>query len=70
MVSSLVSAFGALLRVFYVAFGQLTWGPAAGDVVVAIPTMVVGADHRDHLHDVAAAAHFLHRARRASCSPA
>src|SRR6202142_3230615 len=40
---TLVSAFGALLRVFYVAFGQLTWDwrPALG--AVAILTMVVGA---------------------------
>jgi NADH-quinone oxidoreductase subunit N len=40
---TVVSAFGALLRVFYVAFGNLTWDwrPALG--TVAILTMVVGA---------------------------
>jgi NADH-quinone oxidoreductase subunit N len=40
---TVVSAFGALLRVFYVAFGSLSWDwrPALG--AVAILTMVVGA---------------------------
>ncbi len=40
---TLVSAFGALLRVFYVAFGQLiwTWRPAMWGV--AILTMLVGS---------------------------
>jgi len=40
---TVVSAFGALLRVFYVAFGGITWDwrPALG--AVAILTMVVGA---------------------------
>ncbi len=40
---TLVSAFGALLRVFYVAFGQLTWNWRPALWVVAILTMVVGA---------------------------
>jgi proton-translocating NADH-quinone oxidoreductase chain N len=40
---TLVSAFGALLRVFYVAFGQLTWDWRPFMWVVAILTMVVGA---------------------------
>ena len=40
---TLVSAFGALLRVFYVAFGQLTWDWRPAMWVVAILTMVVGA---------------------------
>jgi proton-translocating NADH-quinone oxidoreductase chain N len=38
-----VSAFGALLRVFYVAFGTLTWDWRPAFWVVAILTMVVGA---------------------------
>jgi proton-translocating NADH-quinone oxidoreductase chain N len=38
-----VSAFGALLRVFYVAFGQLTWDWRPAFWVVAILTMVAGA---------------------------
>ena len=38
-----VSAFGALLRVFYVAFGTLTWDWRPAMWVVAILTMVVGA---------------------------
>ena len=37
------SAFGALLRVFYVAFGHLTWDWRPAMWVVAILTMVVGA---------------------------
>src|SRR6266702_1099961 len=40
---TLVSAFGALLRVFYVAFGQLTWDWRPVMWGVAILTMVVGA---------------------------
>src|SRR6202162_3963204 len=40
---TLVSAFGALLRVFYVAFGQLTWDWRPAMWGVAILTMVVGA---------------------------
>src|SRR6202042_1950 len=40
---TLVSAFGALLRVFYVAFGQLTWDWRPVMWVVGILTMVVGA---------------------------
>src|SRR6202043_1920066 len=40
---TLVGAFGALLRVFYVAFGQLTWDWRPALWVVAILTMVVGA---------------------------
>ncbi len=40
---TLVSAFGALLRVFYVAFGQLTWDWRPVMWVVAILTMVAGA---------------------------
>jgi len=38
-----VSAFGALLRVFYVAFGTLTWDWRPAMWVVAILTMLVGA---------------------------
>ena len=38
-----VSAFGALLRVFYVAFGTLTWDWRPALWVVAILTMLVGA---------------------------
>jgi proton-translocating NADH-quinone oxidoreductase chain N len=38
-----VSAFGALLRVFYVAFGTVTWDWRPAFWVVAILTMVVGA---------------------------
>jgi NADH-quinone oxidoreductase subunit N len=38
-----VSAFGAILRVFYVAFGTLTWDWRPALWVVAILTMVVGA---------------------------
>ena len=40
---TVVSAFGALLRVFYVAFGHLTWDWRPALWVVAILTMVVGA---------------------------
>jgi NADH-quinone oxidoreductase subunit N len=40
---TLISAFGALLRVFYVAFGQLTWDWRPAMWTVAILTMVVGA---------------------------
>ena len=40
---TLVAAFGALLRVFYVAFGQLTWDWRPVMWAVAILTMVVGA---------------------------
>jgi proton-translocating NADH-quinone oxidoreductase chain N len=38
-----VSGFGALLRVFYVAFGNLTWDWRPALWVIAIATMVVGA---------------------------
>ena len=40
---TVVSAFGALLRVFYVAFGRLTWDWRPAFWVVATLTMVVGA---------------------------
>jgi len=40
---TLVSAFGALLRVFYVAFGQLTWDWRPVMWAVAILTMLVGS---------------------------
>src|SRR5215469_11656086 len=40
---TLVAAFGALLRVFYVAFGNLTWDWRPAMWVVAVLTMVVGA---------------------------
>jgi proton-translocating NADH-quinone oxidoreductase chain N len=40
---TVVSAFGALLRVFYVAFGQLTWDWRPALWVVAVLTMVAGA---------------------------
>jgi NADH-quinone oxidoreductase subunit N len=40
---TVVSAFGALLRVFYVAFGTLTWEWRPALWTVAILTMVVGA---------------------------
>jgi NADH-quinone oxidoreductase subunit N len=40
---TVVSAFGALLRVFYVAFGTLQWDWRPAMWVVAILTMVVGA---------------------------
>ncbi|HEX8008485.1 MAG TPA: NADH-quinone oxidoreductase subunit NuoN, partial [Trebonia sp.] len=40
---TVVSAFGALLRVFYVAFGALTWDWRPALWTVAILTMVVGA---------------------------
>jgi proton-translocating NADH-quinone oxidoreductase chain N len=40
---TVVSAFGALLRVFYVAFGTLTWDWRPAFWVVAILTMVAGA---------------------------
>jgi proton-translocating NADH-quinone oxidoreductase chain N len=40
---TLVAAFGALLRVFYVAFGQLTWSWRPAMWAVAILTMVVGS---------------------------
>ena len=38
-----VSAFGALLRVFYVAFGTVSWSWRPAFWVVAVLTMVVGA---------------------------
>jgi len=40
---TVVSAFGALLRVFYVAFGNLSWDWRPALWVVAVLTMVVGA---------------------------
>jgi proton-translocating NADH-quinone oxidoreductase chain N len=40
---TLVSAFGALLRVFYVAFGSLTWDWRPALWAVAIVTMLVGS---------------------------
>jgi NADH-quinone oxidoreductase subunit N len=40
---TLVSAFGALLRVFYVAFGQLTWDWRPAMWAVAIITMLGGS---------------------------
>ena len=40
---TLVSAFGALLRVFYVAFGQLTWSWRPAMIGIAILTMLVGS---------------------------
>ena len=40
---TVVAAFGAVLRVFYVAFGALTWDWRPALWVVAILTMVVGA---------------------------
>ena len=40
---TVVSAFGALLRVFYVAFGTLTWDWRPALWVVAVLTMLVGA---------------------------
>ena len=40
---TVVSAFGALMRVYYVAFGQLTWDWRPALWVVAILTMLVGA---------------------------
>jgi NADH-quinone oxidoreductase subunit N len=40
---TVVSAFGALLRVFYVAFGTLIWDWRPALWVVAILTMVIGA---------------------------
>jgi proton-translocating NADH-quinone oxidoreductase chain N len=40
---TLVSAFGALLRVFYVAFGQLTWAWRPAMWGVAIVTMLAGS---------------------------
>src|SRR5271165_4956899 len=40
---TLVAAFGALLRVFYVAFGQLTWDWRPFMWAVAILTMLVGS---------------------------
>jgi NADH-quinone oxidoreductase subunit N len=40
---TVVSAFGALLRVFYVAFGTLTWDWRPALWVIAILTMLVGA---------------------------
>jgi proton-translocating NADH-quinone oxidoreductase chain N len=40
---TLVSAFGALLRVFYVAFGQLTWDWRPAMWTVAILTMLIGS---------------------------
>jgi proton-translocating NADH-quinone oxidoreductase chain N len=40
---TVVSGFGALLRVFYVAFGNLTWDWRPALWVIAIATMVAGA---------------------------
>src|SRR5215467_9942251 len=40
---TLVSAFGALLRVFYVSFGQLTWDWRPVLWGIAILTMVIGS---------------------------
>jgi NADH-quinone oxidoreductase subunit N len=40
---TVVSAFGALLRVFYVAFGNLTWDWRPALWVVAVLTMLAGA---------------------------
>ena len=40
---TVVSAFGALLRVFYVAFGSLSWDWRPAMWVVAVLTMVAGA---------------------------
>jgi proton-translocating NADH-quinone oxidoreductase chain N len=40
---TVVSGFGALLRVFYVAFGNLTWDWRPALWVIAVLTMVVGA---------------------------
>jgi len=40
---TLVAAFGALLRVFYVAFGQLTWDWRPAMWAVAIATMLIGS---------------------------
>ena len=40
---TLVSAFGAVLRIFYVAFGQLTWDWRPAVWAVAILTMLVGS---------------------------
>jgi NADH-quinone oxidoreductase subunit N len=40
---TVVSGFGALLRVFYVAFGNLTWDWRPAFWVIAIATMVAGA---------------------------
>ena len=40
---TVVSAFGALLRVFFVAFGNLTWDWRPALWVIAVLTMMVGA---------------------------
>jgi len=40
---TLVAAFGALLRVFYVAFGQLTWDWRPAMIAIAILTMLGGS---------------------------
>jgi NADH-quinone oxidoreductase subunit N len=40
---TVVSAFGALLRVFYVAFGTVTWDWRPAMWTIAILTMVIGA---------------------------
>ena len=40
---TLVAAFGALLRVFYVAFGQLTWDWRPAMWAVSIATMLLGS---------------------------
>ena len=40
---TLVSAFGALLRIFYVAFGQLTWSWRPAMWGIAILTMLAGS---------------------------
>ena len=62
---TVVSAFGALLRVFYVAFGNLTWDWRPAMWVVAVLTMVVGRGHRHHPdRREAAAGLLLDRARR------
>ncbi len=40
---TLVAAFGAVLRVFYVAFGQLSWDWRPAMITVSILTMLVGS---------------------------
>ena len=56
---TVVSAFGALLRVFYVAFGNLTWGLAPGDVGDRGPHHGRGRGHRHHPDRREAAARLL-----------